>query len=168
MFATGKGRSGFGFFLLSFFLSPLVGFIIALIVKENREVSETNKLLNGDLKKCPKCAELIKSEAIVCRFCGNEDFPIEKKVEIEYSGIFCNKCNEPLRKGYSICDKCGHITLSNEKKEDESIEKSIDKFKNLKVGIIIVIIFLISAIVLSSVKEKRDLRNPVAIEQTIK
>ncbi|MEN9751646.1 MAG: hypothetical protein RLZZ600_693 [Actinomycetota bacterium] len=32
MYARGKGRSGLGFFLLSVVLSPLIGFIIALIV----------------------------------------------------------------------------------------------------------------------------------------
>jgi phosphate/sulfate permease len=32
LYARGKGRSGLGFFLLSVVFSPLIGFIIALIV----------------------------------------------------------------------------------------------------------------------------------------
>ena len=31
--ASNKGRSGFGFFMLSLILSPLIGFVAALIAK---------------------------------------------------------------------------------------------------------------------------------------
>ena len=61
--ASNKGRSGIGFFLLGVILSPLVGIIAALIVAENIDVTEKQKLDTGTGKKCPYCAEIIKPEA---------------------------------------------------------------------------------------------------------
>ena len=64
--ATTKGRSGIGFFLLSIFISPLLGLIIVLIISSNKEV------LLIDEKICPSCKEIIKIDAIKCKHCGNE------------------------------------------------------------------------------------------------
>ena len=69
-FASSKKRSGFGWFFLSLIISPLIGFIIVAIAG----------LPRGELKKCPNCAEQVKSEAKVCRFCGY-DFPIPVLIE---------------------------------------------------------------------------------------
>jgi hypothetical protein len=74
--ASKKGRSGFGFFLLAFLLSPLVGVIAALIVSENTRSVEDQAVASGSSRKCPSCAELIKFEAIVCRFCGRDAPPV--------------------------------------------------------------------------------------------
>ena len=42
--ADGKGRSGIGFFLLSFFLSPILGGIALIIAKNNQELKTENKI----------------------------------------------------------------------------------------------------------------------------
>ena len=70
-YAKGKGRKdAWAFFFLSILLSPLIGFIIALIVKPNYKNIEEDSIMSGESKKCPFCAELIKTEATVCRYCG--------------------------------------------------------------------------------------------------
>lgn len=56
--ARGKARSFFGFFLLSFFLSPIVGLIVVLICQHGG-------------KQCPSCAENVKLEAQKCKHCGH-------------------------------------------------------------------------------------------------
>lgn len=62
IYAGRKGRSQVGFFLLSLFLSPLVGFILVAVGGSNPE-----KL---GMRQCPQCAEWVKGEALRCRFCG--------------------------------------------------------------------------------------------------
>jgi hypothetical protein len=70
--ASTKGRSGFGFFLLSVILSPLIGLIAAAIASPNVSKVEEAKVASGESKRCPHCAEIIKTEALVCRFCNRE------------------------------------------------------------------------------------------------
>jgi predicted hydrocarbon binding protein len=74
MWATAWGRSGGGYFVISVLLTPFIAAIILIVAGKKGEVEEKQKEQEGILKKCPECAEMVKSEAKICRFCRYE-FP---------------------------------------------------------------------------------------------
>ena len=68
--AGGKGRSGFGWFVLSLCISALLAGLLLALVGNAPAPSEQTQLEGGTVKKCPMCAEIVKAEAIVCKHCG--------------------------------------------------------------------------------------------------
>ena len=113
--ASQKGRSGPGFFLLSLLLSPLVGIIAALVAGQNTSRVEARKLSSHEYKRCPYCAELIKREATVCRYCGKEvhvtSFSSETSLQMlaptQQETAFCTHCGIALRANANFCVNCG-------------------------------------------------------------
>jgi hypothetical protein len=63
LIAPSRGKSPLGAFLISILLSPLIGFLVVVLLP-----SETTR-------SCPHCGESIKKAAIVCRYCGRDVVP---------------------------------------------------------------------------------------------
>lgn len=75
VFASSKGRSGFGWFVLSLVISPLLGFLfVAVMTNLNVQaaVSAAQAQQPGPAThvKCSACAEWVLPEAAVCKHCG--------------------------------------------------------------------------------------------------
>lgn len=69
--ASGKGRSGFGWFLIGFLFGP-IGFLASLIVSKEQRAPQVSQGVGSDTRTCPHCAETVKRQAKVCRYCGGE------------------------------------------------------------------------------------------------
>jgi RNA polymerase subunit RPABC4/transcription elongation factor Spt4 len=109
--AKGKGRS---FGLWWFYGAAL--FIIALphslLIKANTQALEREQI-EGGMKKCPHCAELIKGEAKVCPYCSRDVAGRKNEAQLVASGEAppgykkCPACAEIIRAEATKCRFCG-------------------------------------------------------------
>jgi hypothetical protein len=67
-YAANKGRSGVVGFVVAFLFSPLIGFIVVATWKTDADVIAER----AGMVKCHACAEYIKPDATVCRYCRSE------------------------------------------------------------------------------------------------
>ncbi|MBX3543578.1 zinc ribbon domain-containing protein [Chelatococcus sp.] len=75
--ASSKGRSFVGWFLLGLLL-PIVSLLALIAVPSLRApayIEKEQRQAARDSKKCPECAEIVRRDAKVCRFCGHRFDP---------------------------------------------------------------------------------------------
>jgi RNA polymerase subunit RPABC4/transcription elongation factor Spt4 len=95
--AKGKGKS-FGAWWLYGAALFIVALPHALIMAPDRGSVEAREAREEGRRKCPFCAELVKREATVCRFCGR-DLPAAKLIP-------CRECDTHLVEGTPYCPTC--------------------------------------------------------------
>ena len=83
LLASSRGRSGFGWFILSLDISPIITFILVLLMDDLSKLKSSSYLdgiPNPDTHiRCPDCKELVRNEARKCRFCGISLVPLSEQ-----------------------------------------------------------------------------------------
>jgi predicted RNA-binding Zn-ribbon protein involved in translation (DUF1610 family) len=97
--ASNKGRSAAGWFFGSLFISPLLGAIIVACLHPLTGELEQRAVSSGEMRKCPHCAELVKAEAKICRYC-------QRELPVAFPSLFADSGPKPMQDLSSVPDIC--------------------------------------------------------------
>lgn len=75
VYASRRGRSGLGWFLLAAVVSPLLAFLLCLALGPLPQPGSTGQISPDTHVKCPDCRELVLADARICKHCGAKLVP---------------------------------------------------------------------------------------------
>ena len=79
VWASNRGRFGFGWFILAVIISPLLAAIFLAVTKNKAEplvvIAQQHTPSEQTHVRCPQCAEFVLPEALKCKHCGAELTP---------------------------------------------------------------------------------------------
>lgn len=84
--ATPRGRGSGTWFLIALVISPLLAVLLLLLLPTIEETQRARARQDGeagDFRKCPRCAEVVRREAVVCRFCQADLVPPRSRTYLE-------------------------------------------------------------------------------------
>jgi hypothetical protein len=115
--ASQKNRGSGSWFFLGFFFSILAVLALIAIPKENSaDQPDTTR-------KCPFCAEFIKAEAVICRFCQN-DLPVLEPSTPSQNDLPVLEPNTPSQVARFLSNVAQSIGKANIKnKENELLDR---------------------------------------------
>jgi predicted RNA-binding Zn-ribbon protein involved in translation (DUF1610 family) len=105
-YAASKGRSGIGFFFISILFSWLLALIIAIVVEPRHADTETGPM-PGEHRKCPYCAEFVKTDAIICKHCRSELPAVPQEIIEANAKGRCSNCRTTVLLSAYECPQCG-------------------------------------------------------------
>ena len=118
MIASGKGNSGVAWFFAGLLLGPF-GLLFAWLSSPSAKAVQKKQVAPVDTRKCPFCAEMIKREAVKCRYCQSALEPKQpkhlepKQPKQGLRGLedeVCPFCYAPLHVGVTECHVCHRDT----------------------------------------------------------
>ncbi len=75
MIAKSKGREAFVWWIYGTLLF-IVALPHSLLLNRDQAALDREAIYNGSMRKCPACAELVRREAKICRYCQTELTPL--------------------------------------------------------------------------------------------
>ena len=107
--AKKKGRSFWGYYFLSFLISPLISMIITFCLSKKTESDYFEDDPNR-VTECKSCGYRDKNFFNACPKCGKyaKQYYLDEEQTADTDQIrFCRKCGEKLIDSSRFCRKCG-------------------------------------------------------------